>query len=142
MTTTETETPETRGECLQTAFNRICNKAIKADLHYVVLVETVQAYGGPEEGGWWYDKNIIHAYQAFVSEELAEKAAEGVKKLAKELEAEARKEHGEHCLQQMEWLDQRGLESDYLPEDDGPATYSVLVTDEVPQYDNTRPEWS
>jgi hypothetical protein len=42
----------------------------------------------------------------------------------------------------MEWLEERGLDADYLPEDDGPSNYRVIVCDELPVYDNTRMQYS
>ena len=44
--------------------------------------------------------------------------------------------YGDHCGRQMEWLEARGLEADYFPEDDGPEEYSVSVYSELPVYDN------
>jgi len=73
------------------------------------------------------------AFQSFDSEEGAKAAAEQVRKLAKELEETARKEHGEQCLREMEWLDARGLDADYLPEVDGPSKFHVVVSQGLPE---------
>lgn len=118
---------------LQEAFNLVCSEAKEPETWYVTLMQEERYYGGPEEGGWWGTNTHIVAYQAFLSEELARIAAEEVRKLAKELEEEARKEHGDQCLRELEWLDARGLDADWLPEPDGPDTYEVIVSQSLPQ---------
>ena len=40
-------------------------------LVYVSLYETERAYGGPEEGGWWYDEYKLEGSKAFTDEEEA-----------------------------------------------------------------------
>lgn len=30
--------------------------------HYIVAYETTLGYGGPEEGGWWYDNQSVLAF--------------------------------------------------------------------------------
>lgn len=118
---------------LREAFEKVCSEAKQAEGHYVVLVEIVPYYGGPEEGGWWGRDTEVIAYQWYPTEEQAEAAAVEVRKFAKELEANARREHGDQCLREMAWLDARGLDADYLPEPDGPSEYSVQVSDTLPE---------
>lgn len=77
--------------------------------------------------------NIVLAYQFFSTEEAAQAACDKVKVLAKELQEQSQKNHGEHCLNQMEWLEERGLDSDYLPEVDGPSEYNVIVSEGLPE---------
>lgn len=122
---------------IEAAFDNICPEANQTEEWYVCLILSYQAYGGPEEGGWWQTISSIEKYQIFMSEELARKAAEKIENLAEELSNLSEQEYGEHCLNQMEWLEQRGLEPDYLPENDGPNKYSVEVCKELPVYDNT-----
>lgn len=126
---------------IKSAFELICTEAKETDPHYVVLVSSVQCYGGPQEGGWWYPHRVVEEYQLFPTLELAEQVAEKVREKAEELEAEARRSHGEMCLRQLEWLDARHLDADYLPEDDGPTEYHVIVSDRIPMYDNSKPEY-
>lgn len=38
---------------------------------YVVLMERVPFYGGPEEGGWWGSDSVVVKYAKFPDEELA-----------------------------------------------------------------------
>lgn len=126
---------------LQSAFNQVCKEAKQASTYYVCLVETYQAYGGPEEGGWWYNVNTLVAYQEFPSEESANEAREKVEQLAKDLEEEASREYGEYCLRSCEWLEARGLDADFFPEPDGPTRYHVFVDNELPVYQNARPHY-
>ena len=129
------------GQYIQAAFESVCEDNKKPGCWYVILVSTQQCYGGPEEGGWWYSTGKLEAYKEYPTEELAEEAREKVKVLADELQANSRRAHGEHCLRQLEWLDARGLDADYLPEDDGPEEYEVSVVDELPVFDNRRPHY-
>lgn len=118
---------------IQQAFELVCKERKEAGLWYVCLFERAQYYGGPEEGGWWGHDNILLSYQEFNDEELAKQVAAKVEETAKELAAIARRNHGEHCLRQMEWLDARGLDADFLPEDDGPSDYYVRVCESFPE---------
>ncbi len=117
---------------LQAAFDAVCEEAKQARGCYVVLMEEVPFYGGPEEGGWWGTDTFIVAYQYFPTEEQAEAAREQVERLARELEEESRKEFGHQCLNEMEWLDERGLEADFLPEPDGESHFHVVVSEGLP----------
>lgn len=124
---------------IESAFNAICRDAQEPDEWYVLLIESFQAYGGPQEGGWWYTIQTVKAYQQFPARILAKRAAAAVENLAKELDKEARDQHGEYCLRQMDWLDARGLDADFLPENDGPSEFRVVIAREIPQFDNCRP---
>jgi hypothetical protein len=116
------------------AFNRICTEAVTCDSRwYVVLIERSQFYGGPEEGGWWGTDTEVIAYQEYPSEELAHRAQGAIEQLARELSIGERRKYGEQCLRELEWLEARGLDADYLPEPDGPTDYVVRVTNEIPQ---------
>jgi glycogen debranching enzyme len=117
---------------LQAAFDAVCEEAKPAEGHYVCLMESVPYYGGPEEGGWWgRDTNIV-AYQYFATAEQAEAAKEAVEKMAQKMSNESKREFGKQCLREMEWLDTRGLDADYLPEPDGESEFYVIATTELP----------
>jgi hypothetical protein len=120
-------------EYLREAFNQVCQEAREVERWFVVLMERSPFYGGPQEGGWYGSDSIVQAYQEFPSREFAEEAAEKVRKLAAELTTARRREHGEHCLREMDWLEARGLDADYLPEPDGPSEYYVVVSETVPE---------
>jgi hypothetical protein len=112
---------------LQEAFFGICKDAIPAKAYYVSLYLNQPFYGGAEEGGWWGNDTVLIAYQQFPTEEAAQAAREAVEKLASELNTQARREFGEQCQREMEWLESRGLEADYLPEVNGEDSYFVAV---------------
>lgn len=118
---------------IQEAFNLAISNAEQPQAWYVCLMESIPFYGGPEEGGWWGCDSILIAYKEYVSEELAQKAKEAVDKLAKDLQDEARAEYGERCLRELDWLEQRGLDADWLPEPDGESEYHVIVTQSIPE---------
>ena len=126
---------------LESAFHATLKDIKRPGIYYVCLRERVQCYGGPEEGGCWYDNNTLVAWAEYPTIELAESAAEQVKTLANELAIEAQKNYGDFCIRQVEWLEERGLDSDFLPENDGPSQYSVIVTEELPVFDNTVPHY-
>ena len=126
---------------MQAAFNAAIDNAKQPERWYVVLVESFQAYGGPEEGGWYYRVANVVAYREYPNEELATAAKDAVEKLAEELRIESRNAHGEMCLRSMEWLEARGLDADFLPEPDGESEYRVSVTTELPVFDNSRPHY-
>lgn len=118
---------------LQCAFEALCKEAVQAgNGRYVCLMENVPFYGGPEEGGWWGSDTHVVAWQWFQSEDDAHKACLAVNTLSAELNEEARKEFGKQCLQEMDWLEARGLESDFLPEVDGETEYCVRVCENLP----------
>ena len=113
------------------AFDRIVESK-PCGKYFVVLMQDSPYYGGPEEGGWWGTDSVPVKYAVFPTLEEAEAAAERIRELADEMTAEAKREEGEHCLRQTQWLEERGLDDDYLSEPDGPSTYYVYVGDSVP----------
>lgn len=115
------------------AFHQICKDAVKPEGWFLILMEKISFYGGPEEGGWWGNDNVIIAYHKFDSEELANKAKIEVQKLVDQMTADAQKSYGYHCNRQLDWLDDRGLDSDYLRENDGPSNYYLVVDQEIPE---------
>ena len=116
----------------ESAFNAICNKAEKAVGSYVCLMAEETYYGGPEEGGWYGQDCILIAYQHFNNAEDAEIARQKIEELAEELSEQSRKDFGNQCLRELEWLEERGLEPDFLPEPDGDTKYYVIVSETIP----------
>ena len=54
-------------------------------MYYVNLYQTTQCYGGPEEGGWYYEEGVYHSCMgAYSSQEEAQKKADRlrIRKLA------------------------------------------------------------
>jgi hypothetical protein len=120
---------------IQEAFAQVVadRKAVPApERWYVVLWEVIRWYGGPEEGGWYGNDNVPIEYGEFKSEAEAEEVAERVKERAEELNRLTKRSHGERCLAELEWLDARGLDADYLPESDESYFY-VSVQDDIPK---------
>ena len=117
---------------IREAFDKVCEDAREPEGAYVCLMERTPFYGGPEEGGWWGCDTDVVEYKWFSTTEEAESVRAKVDELAEEFKAESVRSHGEHCLREMEWLEARGLDADYLPEPDGPSDYYVTVADKVP----------
>lgn len=126
-----------RDQFIEAAFDAVCPEAKEPECWYVCLESSYERYGGPEEGGWYQTMSQIVKFQSYMTEELAIAARDRIRTLAEELTGESRRNHGDHCGRQMEWLEARGLEADYFPEDDGPEEYSVSVYSELPVYDNS-----
>lgn len=116
---------------LNEAFFQVCKEAVPAKSSYVSLYVTTPYYGGPEEGGWWGEDNVLVAHHYCSNEVEAEAIKNKVEELAKQLSDEAKSAFGRMCVAQCDWLEQRGLDSDFLPEVDGEERYWVAV-EEVP----------
>jgi hypothetical protein len=120
-------------EYLHDAFHAVINDAKLPEKWYVSLMESTPYYGGPEEGGWWGSDTHLVAYREFSSEDSAESARNAVLNLAAELKADSHKTFGNQMLREMDWLDARGLEADWLPEPDGESDYYVVVSQGIPE---------
>jgi hypothetical protein len=112
---------------IKQAFFSVCDEAKPAVRHYVSLYATVPYYGGPEEGGWWGSDVELVAYQEVTNDVEAQAISERVEVLAEQLSKQAKDSFGRACQQEMEWLDARGLDADYLPEVDGEESYWVTT---------------
>jgi hypothetical protein len=109
------------------AFHRVCRKAKPADYYYVSLYAYHSVYLGPEEGGCWgQDVELISSQEYFCKRD-AVRALNKCRRLIKKLDKDARDNHGNYCNRQLEWLEARGLEADYLRENDGPTTYGCII---------------
>lgn len=112
---------------MKQAFFEICREAKPAKAAYVSLYVSIPFYGGPEEGGWWGRDVELVAYERFESMEAAEAALEAVKAYAEKLSREAKDHFNAGCASEMEWLEARGLDADFLPEVDGEAEYYAVT---------------
>lgn len=127
---------------VQAAFDAVCEGANRAESWFVVLTSACQCYGGPEEGGWWWTREELVAWKEYPSKELAEAAYAAARALAEDLGRAARKENGDLCLAQCDWLEERGIDSDsFFPEPDGPDEFEVSVCSELPVFGNRKPVW-
>lgn len=111
------------------AFEEVIKDATQAEDSeiYVSLYVEVPFYGGPEEGGWWGADVELVSFKKFPSEEAAKATHAKVGELCTSLSKEAKDQYGDHCLRSMDWLDERGLDADYLPEPDGPTKFWVVT---------------
>ena len=103
---------------------------------YVSLYERSPFYGGPQEGGWWGEDTTLVSTIRCADEAEAYELCERVQLMAKRLTTEAQNEHGRTCLRECEWLEARGLDSDYLGEVDGPNSYFVVVESRCGENEN------
>ena len=119
---------------VELAFEQVLADAAKpTGCYYVVLWQYGSYYGGPEEGGWWGTDTIPLKYATFSTEEAAENAKAKILVLATEMSQDARRRHGEYCLQQSAWLEERGLDDDFLRQPDGADEYHVSVHETLPE---------
>ena len=108
------------------AFHTLCKNATPAKGHYVSLYAVVPFYGGPEEGGWWGEDYELVAYHRCPAEAECILLRMEVQELAKELSANARYEFNRCCRNECAWLEERGLDDDFLPEPNGETRYCVF----------------
>lgn len=109
------------------AFFQIFADAQPAKKSYVSLYVSQPFYGGPEEGGWWGQDDVLVAYQEVLTDEEAEEKAKAVQALADKLTDEAKDSFNRSCAAECEWLEARGLDDDYLPEVSGSDRYWVTT---------------
>lgn len=119
---------------ISAAFDAICTEAVPAAAHYVSLYRDEPFYGGPEEGGWWGRDTVLVSHVRVDTREHAEAIRAEVEKLAADLSKQARDGFNAQCAAECEWLEQRGLDADYLPEVDGEVSYRVAVEDRAGEH--------
>ena len=104
--------------------------ATPAKYCYLSLYERIPFYGGPEEGGWWGEDVILVASMHYKTMEDAVAAKNKIEETARRNNEEAQAAYGRQCNKELEWLEERGLEANFLPEPDGPLTYFVAIEEE------------
>jgi len=109
------------------AFKKVCADPERADEIFLSLYAREPFYGGPEEGGWWGADVVLVASQRFISENDARAAKERTDILVAKLSKQADRQYSERCRDECDWLDARGLDSEFLPEVEGPTKYFVIV---------------
>ena len=113
---------------IQQAFENICADAQAAAPRFVSLYRSVQVYGGPEEGGWWYTVNALEASKRVPTVEAAEALRDAVEVEAARLSREGLKRHGDYCREIVESCDARGIDDyDSYGSNDGPDMYFVTI---------------
>jgi hypothetical protein len=107
------------------------------DQWFVSVYRTARAYGGPEEGGWWYDVNEHEGSASFASRAAAEAFLEQAEAKA---EARNRKEAPERhrAMAALPDHDAAGYDEGYIPTGwhDG-GKYKVLIERTAGEFDNT-----
>ena len=118
---------------IREAFEETVKDAVQAEDSqiFLCLYAEIPFYGGPEEGGWWGADVELISHKRYPTEDQAQAALKKVTSLAESLSQNAHRQYGEQCLRDMDWLDQRGLEADYLPEPDGPTKFYTVLEDVV-----------
>lgn len=116
---------------IKDSFFEICEDAKTPGKHFVSLYVRVPYYGGPEEGGWWGSDVRLIAYKEYLTEEHANFILNKVNKYADELNKESKRSFSKKCSDEMDWLDARGLDPEYLPEVDGEEEYFVVVEENL-----------
>lgn len=96
----------------------------------VSLYEIERRYGGPEEGGWWYDDYTVIESVWFPDYETAEAAQLKMESEAVELTKQAKRLYSLSCQAQVDWLESRGLES-HPYETDPEYRYEIFVEHEL-----------
>ena len=115
---------------IQSAFRSVCAAAApsdRGDCRHVSLYRQERYYGGPEEGGWWGTDWFLIESREYMTEAAARAAAAAAEALAAQLSREAVAAHSARCAAECDWLDARGLDSDSLPEPDGPDAFCIRV---------------
>ena len=112
---------------IEAAWRETCADAEKAQGCFLSLYEERPFYGGPEEGGWWGSDLVLLESKWFPTEEEASTVKEKLLERAKELDKAARDQYHRNCASECDWLEERGLDADFLPEPDGPSTYKVFT---------------
>jgi hypothetical protein len=108
------------------AWNEIMEDAQEAEQCVVSMYSIEPYYGGPEEGGWWGNLLILKEFVRCTTRDAAEKLQEKIQERCSELNLDARKADGEHCLRQIERADARGEDIDDYGYD-GPSSYNVII---------------
>ena len=59
---------------------------MKVDVHYPELYDVGRMYGGPEEGGWWWDCYVLrHTFKARMGKESTESERKALERLTRYL---------------------------------------------------------
>ena len=129
-------------DILAQAFREVFPQASPVAPCFVTLYRTDRPYGGPEEGGWWYDHTVAVETIRVPSREVAEQLVAKLRSTAREMTNEARRERQEAEARECDWAEARGIEPGDLPEGPGYSRFRVhietlpgeLTTTERPHY--------
>jgi hypothetical protein len=118
---------------IREAFEEALRDATLVQDWHCTLYLTERWYGGAEEGGWWGSTVSAVAHVTYKTEAEAEAALAAVKQLAIAKTKEAKQIHGDVCLQQLDYCEQRGIDdaNSVFGEVDGEDSYSVRIENEL-----------
>ena len=97
------------------------------DKTYLSLYTTQSGYGGPEEGGWEWTDHILVGYAPFANERLAEMAQASLEKTIEDENEQVRQAKDRQCAQECDWLEERGLDDDFLNPPTSPDQYYLVI---------------
>ncbi len=110
---------------------------------YVSIYEKNQAYGGPEEGGWWHTTYKLMGSVPFLSGEAAEAYLEQAKAQAAGLQREANQQFREYY--DSRFSDSDDIQDDFCVGESASADeYLVRIEDVLGELDNSDepiPHW-
>jgi hypothetical protein len=113
---------------LESAFFKVCSESTPPEQLFVSLYCQSQAYGGPEEGGWWRTVVTLEASQLCSTREQAEAMLIEVRRVSTEATKKAATNHGNMCLDQLDSCGWDGEAAQWtFGEVDGPDKYFVCI---------------
>lgn len=128
---------------LPAAFAEMFPDARPCKAAYVTLYEVQSRYGGPEEGGWYYDWFTPVASQQVADEQTAHDLAEQIREKADQMTTDATGEWARQMLESCEWAEARGIDPADMDEPDGPTRFLVFFENFPGEYETKeRPYYS
>lgn len=117
---------------IQEAYQQVCKDAVKpTDGVWLTLYCSYPFYGGRKADRWWgQDTVVVKESKFFQFNDKAEKTKVLVDQTATDMNILAKRAYGSRCLEECQWLDERGLDPDYFPEPDGEERYFVVIESE------------
>ena len=128
---------------LENAFREMFPTAEAPTAFFVTLYEVKSLYGGPEEGGWWYDWYTPIATKQVSSEFEADTIRTQIRTRAAQMQRDAAKEWANSMRESCDWAEARGIDPADMDEPDGPDNFKVFTEEFPGQYRTTeRPYYS
>lgn len=110
----------------------------KAESSCVSIYSRTRNYGGPEEGGWWYDRNHLEYYKQCSCEEEAQAVKEVFEKKVEERNQQYQAERHKYYESMPDGPDPYYDTEGYIPTgwNDG-EEFLVVIEDQPGQWDNS-----
>lgn len=105
---------------------------------FVSIYRTEQCYGGPEEGGWWYDVTVLDGSVPFASHEAAEEWMEAAKSQVETINAEEQPDRN-RAMANLPDIETAYHDEGYIPQGwgDGGKLW-ITIEDKAGESDNSR----